>query len=78
MTQTEWILDALQRGPITPIDALNGCGCFRLGARIHDLRQQGHVITTENYHTPSGKVVARYRLVKPGQQTLNLEEPCHH
>lgn len=64
MTQNEWVLEALKRGPVTPIDALQGCGCFRLGARILELRKAGHDIHTEHYKTPSGKVVARYHLNK--------------
>lgn len=62
MTQNEWILNELQSRPLTPIDALNGIGCFRLAARISDLRQCGHEIETEHQHLPSGKVVALYRL----------------
>lgn len=62
MTQTQWILDALKRGPITPMDALNGCGCFRLAARISDLRQAGYEIETTHITTPSGKSVAQYTL----------------
>lgn len=61
-TQTEWIRAALTRGPLTPIDALNGCGCFRLAARIKDLRAAGVRITTEDYELDSGKRVARYHL----------------
>lgn len=62
MTQTEWILDNLKRGPVTAIDALNGCGCFRLAARINDLRQAGHYIETRNKNLPNGKTVAEYHL----------------
>lgn len=62
MTQTEWILDNLKRGPLTPIDALNGCGCFRLAARIADLRQAGHRIETQNKNLANGKTVAEYHL----------------
>ena len=62
MTQTQWILEQLKRGPLTPIDALQGCGCFHLGARIYELRQQGHEIETEHRHLPNGKVVAEYHL----------------
>jgi hypothetical protein len=62
MTQTQWVLEALKQGPLTPIDALNGCGCFRLAARIADLRQAGHDITTHNHTLPNGKVVAQYHL----------------
>ncbi len=62
MTQTEWIIENLKRGPLTPIDALNGCGCFRLGARIYELRQAGHEIETEHRTLPTGKVIAAYHL----------------
>jgi hypothetical protein len=62
MTQTQWILDALKRGPITPIDALNGCGCFRLASRINDLRNAGHPIETKTLELPNGKHVAQYHL----------------
>lgn len=61
-TQTEWILDALKRGPVTAMDALDGCGCFRLAARINDLRQAGHDIETIDRRLPNGKVVAEYHL----------------
>lgn len=33
-------------GSITPLDALRKFGCFRLGARINDLRNQGYEIET--------------------------------
>lgn len=61
-SQTAWILEQLTRGPVTAIDALNGCGCFRLAARINDLRQAGHHIETIDRHLPNGKVVAEYHL----------------
>lgn len=62
MTQTEWIFTALKRGPITPIEALDGCGCFRLGARIHELRQAGHQIATEFLTLNNGKTIGSYHL----------------
>lgn len=38
-SQLSVIRAALLKGKtITPIDALNMCGCFRLSARIYDLR----------------------------------------
>ena len=46
-SQNRAILAHLQSGKaITAIEALNLCGCFRLSARIFDLRQQGHNIIT--------------------------------
>lgn len=47
---------------ITPIEALNRWGCFRLAAVINRLRNDGMDIVTEKYLTPSGKYVARYSL----------------
>ena len=47
-SQCDAILDYLRRGKIlTPLDALRLFGCFRLAARIHDLRSQGYTIETE-------------------------------
>jgi hypothetical protein len=63
MSQTEWILNTLRRKPLTPIDALGGCGCFRLAARIQELRQEGHLIATDQV-AKNGKRFARYTLIK--------------
>ena len=47
-SQAEMILEYLQKyGEITAIEALSAIGCFRLAARISDLRADGHNITTE-------------------------------
>ena len=62
MTQNESILNWLQRGPITPVQAMNAFGCMRLAARIAELRET-HDIETETVKTPSARY-ARYRLVK--------------
>ena len=44
-SQAQFILEALQTGKsITPMDALNRWGCFRLGARVYDLRRKGYEI----------------------------------
>jgi hypothetical protein len=51
MTQNDQILKYLEAGnTITPIDALQLFGCFRLSARIFELRQKGYKI---------GKVILR-------------------
>jgi hypothetical protein len=40
-TQNEKILTYLKAGrKLTPLQALNKFGCFRLSARIHDLREE--------------------------------------
>ena len=61
-SQSQLILSYLQEGKsITPIDALNMFGCFRLSARIADLRKLGYKIITET-ETKKGKNFARYRM----------------
>lgn len=48
---------------ITPIQALNKFGIFRLGARILELRQAGHDIVTI-MQNKNGKRFAKYELAK--------------
>jgi hypothetical protein len=63
-SQNERILAHLKKGKkITPLDALEKFGCFRLAARISDLRKDGHVISTENV-TKDGKTFASYKYIK--------------
>lgn len=46
MTQCEKILRYMRDvGPITQLDAAREFGCYRLGARIWDLRHAGHAIS---------------------------------
>lgn len=72
-TQCDLILAHLEKvGPLTPLDALNLFGCFRLTSRIWDLKQLGHEIHTGTQHLPNGKTVAIYSLVKKAQQELPL------
>ena len=62
MSQNKQILSYLVKGKkLTPLDALNKFDCFRLSARILDLRQQGHNIITENI-SKGGKTFAQYSL----------------
>jgi hypothetical protein len=63
MSQTEWILETMRTRPVTPLDALAGCGCFRLAARIQELREDGHIINTEKVSS-NGKQFASYHLIK--------------
>lgn len=63
-TQSEKILTYLSKGKgLTPIDALNKFGCFRLAARIADLRSQGYTIWTDTV-TKNGKTFASYKMAK--------------
>lgn len=62
-TQTQRILARLEKGKsITPMEALEKYGCFRLSARIDDLRNEGHHVIT-NYVTKNGKRFASYELL---------------
>ena len=53
-----WLLNGKS---ITPLDALNMFGCFRLSARIANLRDEGLPIVTDMV-TINNKRVARYYL----------------
>ena len=62
-TQANAILKHMQDGNgITPMDALELCGYFRLSARIADLKKRGYEIITEKVKVDGGKYVARYHL----------------
>ena len=65
-TQSNQILEYMRQGnSITPLEALNMFGCMRLGARIYDLSQAGHVIHREMVHDKrTGKKYASYRLLE--------------
>jgi hypothetical protein len=75
-TQNQQILASLKNGnSITPADALNDFGCFRLAARIYQLKQDGHDIQSELIEVDAGKRVASYWLKKakpPAQMALEL------
>ncbi len=47
---------------LTALDALESFGCFRLAARIHELRRDGWQIEERTVETRGGKRVAEYSL----------------
>lgn len=50
---------------VTPIQALNNWGCFRLSARILDLKNRGMRIKTETkVNRNNGKSFASYSIAK--------------
>ena len=67
-TQNSQIKAYLESGKsLTALDALHQFGCFRLGARIHNLKEQGMNIESKMVQIMSGgkkKMVARYKLIK--------------
>ena len=66
MSQCEMILEYMkEKGSITPLEALNELGCMRLGARIWDLRHEGHNIRREMVlDAKSNKRWAKYYFVR--------------
>jgi len=63
MSQEAAILQHMKaHGSITGLQALRHYDCFRLPARIYDLRNKGHRIEAQRWKTRSGKTVARYWL----------------
>jgi hypothetical protein len=61
ITQTQQIQDYLINGNrITALDALKKFQCFRLSARILDLKKQGLPIRSKFIDLPSAKKVKEY------------------
>jgi hypothetical protein len=64
-TQNKLILKYLKEGnSINPIQALKKFGCFRLSARIHNLREEGHdiecnIVKVENKKFASYKYLGK-------------------
>ena len=61
MSQSDKIIKHLKKKSITAIQALNLYGCFRLAARVKDLRNLGYKIRTDIV-TDNAKRFARYSL----------------
>ena len=68
-TQEKMILAHLRRGrSITAMDALQQYQCFRLAARIKDLRDAGYNIITTMETVGDKKQIARYSLINEAKQ----------
>ena len=74
-TQNQQIKEYLEAGnKITPIEALNMFGCFRLASRISDLKKQGLDIKTDMVLDPNtGKQYASYRLVREKKMVVSID-----
>lgn len=63
-SQTDAILQHLKKGySLTPLEALDLFGCFRLGARIWELKKT-HKIKMTMVSVGNGKHVSSYSLVE--------------
>ena len=61
-SQHDAILETLKLGrALTPLDALRDFGCFRLGARIYDLKREGYRINRKMVSV-GDSIVAEYRM----------------
>ena len=72
-SQTNQILEVLKNGEtITPLGALNRFGCFRLGARIYELRHGKYDGTCYRIEDipHQGKQYSAYKLSQPEQVKL--------
>lgn len=71
----QWLLD---HGSITPRDAMTKLNCWRLGARIYELRELlgAEVISTTNESHGSG-THARYVLNRPLELSIWLTDRRH-
>lgn len=59
------VLEYLKSGiTLTPIDALKLFGCFRLSARIYELKDKGWPIKCERKKVDSGKRVGHYSMTQ--------------
>jgi len=63
------ILRLLERGPVTQQDAIREAACYRLAARVADLRAAGYAIDAELV-TEGGVRFARYSLVREPVQLV--------
>ena len=69
-SQSNAILDYMRAGNrITPLEALQLFGCFRLGGRIYDLKKEHPEIESEFVEAGNGKRVKAYWLPQ-GQMSL--------
>ena len=68
MTQEKAVLEYLKTGKtLSPLEALDKFGCFRLASIIHSLKQDGHQIETSegvSHRDGKKKRFGVYRLVK--------------
>jgi len=73
LTQRDLVRDALLTGrTISALEALNEWGCFRLAARISELRHDGMAIKSDSWKTPGGATISRYRLEAPAEHQPDL------
>jgi hypothetical protein len=67
------VLTYLKSGKtLTPLEALNMFGCFRLASRIYELKDAGWPIHCERKEMDNGKRVGHYTLVQDKEWWPNV------
>lgn len=62
-SQNQRILGYMRlNGSITPLEAIRRFQCYRLGARIYELKRAGYSITARKVKSKTGKFFSRYSL----------------
>ena len=69
MTMRDTLHNALKRRWLTPIDALQHCGCLSLSQRCGEFRRAGVPVQDKWVCLPNGKRIKAYRIVK--------DQPCY-
>jgi len=70
-TQSALILRHLSQGwSLTPLEALREYECFRLAARVFDLREAGHDIHMALTTNTAGKRVGVYTLISKAKKKV--------
>ncbi len=74
-SQHQWVRKQLEAGKsVTPLDALRGCGCFRLASIVHRLRvNEGLDIVTSSQQTVDGGSYAVYHINRKQLQQQQKE-----
>jgi Helix-turn-helix domain len=62
--QNAMVFEHLRSAAITPREALDLYGIFRLAARVFDLRQAGHEIITLRVRNSEGNSYAEYHMTR--------------
>lgn len=63
VTQKDMLLALLRKRYVTPLDALNECGCMSLAQRVSEWIRDGLNIVKKWVDLPNGKRVRAYRWV---------------
>lgn len=69
MTMKRDLLALLSRKWVSPLVALNECGCLSLAQRVSEWKRDGVSISDKWVESPSGKRFKAYRIVKPTSWT---------